>query len=287
MLMRGSEQSSRLDTLTSDVLVLRGVIESGIHVRADSAREVLAAHADERAQACAHAWRVIARLGSPPLTLLDAFVRALEADSRRERAIAAALAGPRLATRILLVLPFASTLVMTLLGFDCLGVLFGRPVGWLCCALAVVLVGVARTWTSRLIAAARQTPVLPGFTLELAAVGVVSGVSMSRLIALVESAEWFSSAEREHERMRIREIASSCARWGIPLERMLRAAALAERESARASTERLTAELAERVLLPVGVCVLPAFVLLVAVPAIVSTFSGTELAGSYLSTPFI
>jgi tight adherence protein B len=219
--------------------------------------------------------------------LLDAFVGALEADSRRERAIVAALAGPRLATRILLVLPFVSTLVMTMLGFDCLGVLFGRPVGWLCCALAVVLVGVARAWTSRLIAVARQTPVLPGFTLELAGVGVLSGVSVSRLIALIESAEWFGTAEREHERTRIRQIASSCARWGTPLERLLRAAALSERESARATTERVTAELAERVLLPVGVCVLPAFVLLVAVPAIVATFSGTEPLGAYLSTPLI
>lgn len=287
MLMRDNQLGTRLEALSSDVLVLRGVIESGMHVRADTARELLEAHADERARACAHAWSVIAEAGSPPIALLDAFVRALEADSRRERAIGAALAGPRLATRILLVLPIVSTLVMTTLGFDCLGVLFGRPVGWACSALAVALVAVARAWTSRLIAVARQTPVLPGFTLELAGVGVVSGVSMSRLIGLIESTEWFASAEREHERTRIRQIASSCARWGIPLERLLRAAALSERESARARTERLTAELAERVLLPVGVCVLPAFVLLVAVPAIVAAFSGTELVGSYLSTPLI
>jgi tight adherence protein B len=104
---------------------------------------------------------------------------------------------------------------------------------------------------------------------------------------LVERAEWFKSAQRARERTRIVEIASSSSRWGIPLERLLRAAALSERESARATTERLTAELAERVLLPVGLCVLPAFVLLVAVPAIVSTFSGTELVGTYISTPLI
>jgi tight adherence protein B len=285
--MRHNQQNAGLEALTADVLVLRGVIESGVHVRADAARELFEGHIDERARACAQAWTIIAELGSPPVALLEAFARALEADSRRERAIAAALAGPRLATRILLVLPFASMLVMTLLGFDCFGVLFGRPVGWVCCALAVVLVAVAGSWTSRLIAIARRTAVLPGFTLELAAVGVLSGVSTSRLIVLVERAEWFKSAQRARERTRIVEIASSSSRWGIPLERLLRAAALSERESARATTERLTAELAERVLLPVGLCVLPAFVLLVAVPAIVSTFSGTELVGTYISTPLI
>ena len=266
-----------LETLQDDIGHLRGLVVSGVHVRSQAVATMFSRHSGERAAACAQAWNVVAQVGAPVGELLDACEAALVADHRREHAIRAAIAGPLLATRLLLLLPVVSTGVMTALGFDCVGVLLGQPIGWVCCGLACALVMTARAWTNRLVARARMSRVLPGLVLDLAAVGVMSGVGMRRLLGFVTAQPWFRDDERRYEVAEVRALNRDCAAWGIPLERLLRGSAKRERDRASVASERRTAELAEKVLLPVGVCVLPAFMLLVAVPAVVSTLSGTAL----------
>ena len=277
---RKTPLEQELDALHNDLVRLHGLARAGLHLSESSVAKVLARHPGERAQACLQAWRVIARLGAPPSELLDAGLRALRADSRRERSIISALAGPRMATRILLMLPLVSTVIMSTLGFDCLGVLVGQPIGWVCGAVALVLVVIARVWSGRLLARARRAPVFPGFVLDLATVAVRSGAGITLVENLLARESWFADPQRGDERRHLIQCLEDGREWGIPLSGLLRSAAEGERQRWQTRSERMTAELAEQVLLPVGLCVLPAFILLVAVPAVVATLSGTALAVS-------
>ena len=65
------------------------------------------------------------------------------------------------------------------------------------------------------------------------------------------------------------------ARAGAPVAELLRAEAARRRRTARADGTAKAAALGVRLMLPLGVCVLPAFVLLGVVPLIVSVVTGT------------
>ncbi|MAT17153.1 MAG: pilus assembly protein TadB, partial [Leifsonia sp.] len=60
---------------------------------------------------------------------------------------------------------------------------------------------------------------------------------------------------------------------------LARSAAVAERRRARAADGRRAAEFATRLVLPLGLCILPAFVLLGVVPIGIAIVSSTALLG--------
>jgi tight adherence protein B len=65
---------------------------------------------------------------------------------------------------------------------------------------------------------------------------------------------------------------------GVPAAALLHAEAEESRRAATADGERRAAELGTRLLLPLGVCILPAFIALGVAPIVVSIVSSTALA---------
>ena len=65
------------------------------------------------------------------------------------------------------------------------------------------------------------------------------------------------------------------ARAGAPVAELLKAEAFRVRRAARADGAARAAALGVRLMLPLGVCVLPAFVLLGVAPLMISVISGT------------
>ena len=65
------------------------------------------------------------------------------------------------------------------------------------------------------------------------------------------------------------------ARAGAPVAELLKAEAFRVRRAARADGTARAAALGVRLMLPLGVCVLPAFVLLGVAPLMISVISGT------------
>jgi len=218
--------------------------------------------------------RIAERTGAPSAVTLRALAAALRRSATADRAVRVALAGPRTSARVVLALPLFGLALATTWGAGAVGVLVGTPVGWACCVAAAVLVAVGRTWTRRLVRAATPDGRIPGVLLDAWAVAVSGGGSWASGGAAVVDA----LGERPRpsdEAARLREVLALAQQAGVPAATLLRAAAEDVRDDAAASRLAAAERLAVRLVLPLGVCVLPAFVLVGVVPVVVGVLSST------------
>ncbi len=211
--------------------------------------------------------------GSPFACGLRAYASALRVFAAAERDATVALSGPRATSRLVLVLPGVAVVFGALLGEDTIGVLLGTAVGWTCLGAGSGLMLAGWAWSRQLLRRAGDVDRLPGLMPELMATAMSGGVSVARARAIVESA-----CERERlagDWTPVDEAVRLGAAAGAPVAELLRAeseearaAAIAE---ARARAERLSVTL----MLPLGVCVLPAFVAVGVVPMMVAIVGST------------
>ena len=213
----------------------------------------------------AAAWRVATTAGAPLAPSLIQFAAGLRslADAQREAEVA--LAGPIATGRLVLALPVVGIVFGTVLGFDTLRILFTTPPGLSCLTVGIGLLLLARRWTRGMVAAAQPTELMPGLHLELLAIAVSGGGSLDRARALV-GGQNDSDAEA---------VLALSQRAGVPAGALLRAEADEARREARADAQKRAARLGVQLMIPLGVCVLPAFMLLGVAPLLISVISTT------------
>lgn len=220
----------------------------------------------------AAAWRVAADAGAPLAATLERLGGVLSATDDARREVAIALAGPLATSRVVLALPLVGLLGGMLLGVDTLGVLVTTPPGWFCLGAGGLLLFVARRWMQRLVARAREADPTPGLGAELAAVAVAGGGSAEAALERV-------AAALEEAGLPADDSAAAAVgfarRAGVPVAALLRAEAREARRDAQAAVRLRIAALGTRLLLPLGVCVLPAFVALGVAPLLLAMIGST------------
>jgi tight adherence protein B len=221
----------------------------------------------------AAAWEVATTVGAPLAEVLRMIAETLRDAESAADDVRIALAEPAGTARLLLWMPFAGLLLGFALGFDTLGVIVGNPLGGCCVVAGLLLVLAARSWTGRLLQRARPVPGTPGMQAELVAVALAGGASIERALKLVAE----SSASGADEQDRIRTVLDLSSAAGVPAGELLRASAAQERHSARVQGRLRAAKLSTRLLLPLGVCTLPAFLLLGVAPLLLSVLASTPL----------
>ncbi|QAY74675.1 pilus assembly protein TadB [Agromyces protaetiae] len=226
--------------------------------------------------ALAAAWRVAVEAGAPLGQTLRSIADALRDEAHLARTVSTALAGPRASARMVAALPLVAVGFGVLLGFDTLGVLTGSPLGLACAGVGAALLVAGTRWNASLAATASRTPTWPGLESELLAVAMTGGLPLGRARDLVRAALAGSVPEASGHPSVDATVALS-TRAGAPVAELLRADAARLRRDARASGLQRAETLAVRLLLPLGVCVLPAFVLLGVAPLMLSVVTGTLL----------
>lgn len=247
-----------------------------------------------RQVACA--WRVAETSGAPMADCLHSLVSALRAADEARRDVQVALSGPRATANVVLALPPVGLLFSLGLGFDTGAVLVGTPIGWACVGVAGGLVLVARRWNARLVRGALPSSRVPGLRPELLAVALSGGASWSAGLATVDEAivscgieaavteppggagPVGESADRV-ERRRSEAVLDLSRRAGAPAGLLLRSEARELRLEARTAAQAAAGRLGVTLMLPLGVCILPAFLVIGVVPLVVSLVSST--AGSW------
>ena len=222
--------------------------------------------------ALAAAWRVATSAGAPLAPSLQAFAVGLRALADAQRETEVALAGPVATARLVLALPVVGILFGMMLGFNTLGTLFTTVPGLLCLGVGVALLLAARRWNRRLVTAAQPTEVFPGLQIELLAIAVSGGGALDRARASVEAALAEFSLQPTGG---ADEVLALSARAGVPAAALLRAEADEARRDARAAAQKAAAVLAVRLMIPLGVCVLPAFMALGVAPLLIAVISST------------
>ena len=227
----------------------------------------------------AAAWSVATEMGAPLAPSLSQFAVGLRALADAQRETEVALAGPVATARLVLALPLVGVLLGLVLGFNTLGTLFTTAPGLVCLVAGVGLLLAGRRWNARLVASAQPRDAMPGLEFELLAIAVSGGASIERARGVVESAlrgrELSLHRAGGSNSRQLGAVLELSQRAGVPAAALLRAEADEARRDARAAAQKRAAELAVRLMIPLGVCVLPAFMLLGVAPLLISVISMT------------
>ncbi|MEP6843422.1 MAG: type II secretion system F family protein [Pseudolysinimonas sp.] len=261
--------------------VAAGIVERGA-VGRDLVEHLLAARAlavpgEQQAWAAlAAAWLVATESGAPLGPTLRRFAEVLRSLAQARRDVEVALAGPVATARIVLALPAVGLLFGMLLGFDALRIVTTTPAGWACLVVGSLLVLGGIRWNRRLIRAARVLDATPGLGLELLAIAVAGGASLDRAQALVD--RMLVEADLPPLDDGAEQVMAFSRAAGVPAAALLHAEAEECRRVAQAAGQRRAVELGIRLLLPLGVCILPAFIALGVAPIVLSIVSSTAAA---------
>jgi len=241
--------------------------------------------------------RVVERLGAPGSGVLIRAAASLREGVAAAGRRASAVAGPAASARIVGGLPLAGPVVATLLGVDVAHVLFGTPWGRACAVLGVLLLVLSWWWSTRLVRAAAGSGddgVGEAVVCDLVAAALDAGVgtatALREVARALDGVPGADPAGRADDLRRcatgldtgdFRLVAVSSdleplldavrfsVRTGAPAGRPLQLAADEVRRAGEQRSATATARLAARLVLPLGLCALPGFLLLGVAPVVV------------------
>jgi len=231
-------------------------------------------------KAASEPWRAvgaclgIARVtGTSVAPALGALAEALRDRARTERAVAAALAGPKATMRLVLVLPIVGMLGGALGGQGTLAFLVSTPLGIGLLLSGAIMMAMAWGWLRHLSARALTPAGSLSLECDLFASATGAGALPERARAIVvEKMAVFGLARAETSQLD--GLISLSRRAGVPVAALARSRAALNRDLARTDAEDRLQRLGVAVVLPLGVLVLPAFVLLAVVPMALILWDG-------------
>lgn len=216
------------------------------------------------------AWRVAATVGAPLAPSLSAVASALRDAAQARDDVAVALAEPATTARLISWLPMVAVLLVVAFGFDVIQTL-RSPAGLLCLVSGAALMIAARRWTALLVRRAAPPEGIAGWECDLVAIALTGGVSIDRALAVTEDAGCATACAATAD------ILALSRETGAPAVGLLRAEADDQRRRARTEGRLRAARLGGSLLLPLGVCTLPAFLLLGVAPMVLTVLAGASL----------
>lgn len=241
--------------------------------RADAVGESVQERERRMWREVAAAWSIATTVGAPLAPALRSFADVLRDAAESADEIRVALAEPTSTARLLGWLPAVGIGLAFALGFDPLGTLLREPAGWACAAVGTGLLIAGRRWTSRMALAAHRDAVMPGMDADLTAIALSGGVSVSRARTLVDAAR----GEDADDSVAVRDTLLLSEAAGVPAVELLRSAAALDRHRARVDGRLRAARLSTKLLLPLGICTLPAFLCLGVAPMFLSILPSVSL----------
>jgi tight adherence protein B len=227
-------------------------------------------------RALAAAWAVATEAGAPLAPALREFATSLRSLAQAEREIRVALAGPIATAKLVMALPAVAVLFGLALGFNTLEVLTRTPAGIGCLIAGLALLAVGRAWNRRMVKVATPTDPAPGLLFDLVAIALAGGAPLDRARdGAVRAAANRGIAGDEAAIDRVLELSR---RAGVPAGELLRSEAEELRRTARSDAQQRAASLSVKLMLPLGACVLPAFMLLGVAPLMLSVISSTVVS---------
>ncbi|CAG7844704.1 hypothetical protein USB125703_00950 [Pseudoclavibacter triregionum] len=236
--------------------------------------DALAAERDDAWRILGCAWALAERTGAPLSRSLAELADGFRDVGLAEREVAVALEGPVATSRLVSALPLAGLGLGALLGLDSLGTLLGTPFGLACLVLGLALMAMGAAWSRRLVRSASRRAPHPGLELDLAALALLGGSPPGEARTAVRAAlERFELEAEDGERLE--EVLALATAAGVPASTLLRSEARLARRDARTAAQARAARLGVELMLPLGACVLPAFLCLGVAPLVLSVIGST------------
>ncbi|KQX05696.1 MULTISPECIES: type II secretion system F family protein [unclassified Leifsonia] len=230
-------------------------------------------------RALAAVWSLAIETGAPLAGALREMAEAFRATGRLQREARVALAGPRATSRLVALLPVVAVAFGAVLGMDTLGVLFTTVPGLACLTAGGILMLAGSRWSARLVRRAGVGDPCPGLMIDLIAIALAGGASLdsarSSAGAVVTRFGVVDAATAAQQAGQADSVIALARAAGVPAAELLRAEAGDLRLAAQTDGQERAARLGVSLMIPLALCVLPAFMLLGVAPMILSVVSST------------
>ena len=212
-------------------------------------------------------WQLSRVTGAPRGPMLHALSVSLAEAEATRRAIDSALATPRATLRLIAVMPVVSVAASSLAGVGDVGLLFRTPLGLSILAFSMAMMAGAWWWVR--LASERVSDRVSGLSIELDmfAAATAAGLPPERTRAAlsVVMEQWGLPCSTSG---RIESLIALSRRAGVPISSLARLHAELERRHARLQADDAIGRLQVAVVLPLGLLLLPGFVLIAIAPVI-------------------
>jgi tight adherence protein B len=229
-------------------------------------------------------WKLSQQFGGPIVLALNRITDVFDRKQRNQNEVELAFAGPQSTAKLVMWLPVLALVLAQLVGMNPLAAIVGSLLGELSVSLGLGLMFAGRQWTRRLLAKALPAPqdssaIDRGAYLDCVVIGLQAGLPLSqaRIEAQREFENVFKSSPQNENFVELEKAAELSRTTGASLTEILSAAADAFRDEQRHEIATRISRLGVQLMIPLGVAVLPAFVLLSIVPIAISLLSKGQL----------
>ena len=206
--------------------------------------------------------------GAPLADVLWRFSQSLRQQLQIERELDVVTKAPKLTVRVLVILPVLGLLMASLLGVNAWGFLVGTALGRISGLLAGALLITAVIWMRTMMGRAVPPPGDRGLPSELFSIAASGGVLPETALERVRLV--LDDHDLSYNDEDLSALAHISRRVGVPVSTLAASEASWAREKVRLDAEEAHAVLAVALLIPLGLLILPAFVLVAVVPVVVT-----------------
>lgn len=235
-----------------------------------SASEAMVAEPDEAWKLLAATWHIAEHTGSPAATALERMSDALSRLESLRRRREVLLAGPKGSVLLIASLPFVAIIVGELLGIHVAAQL-ATPFGLVLLGVGALLLTMGVAWGLAMIRAVQKRDHAAGCELDLMWIALAGASTPDRARrTVVETVDRFDVAwvnlDAFGERGEATMLLDTARTSGVRLRDLVTLEADTLRERTHRDLEREAERLAVRILIPLGLCVLPAFICIGVIP---------------------
>jgi len=233
-----------------------------------------ARHASAVAEACAgggEPWKALSAVvtaadesGAPMADALWACGESLREEATVRRQLLALAEGPRLTTWVLGALPVLGLVAAEALGAGAVGFLVGTALGRILLTLSLIAVVGVGWWMASLVSRAFPRGGSGAIARELLVIAAGGGASPEEAVRRVHRI--LASVGSNDDAAGLESLARLSSRAGIPIAQLARADAQWARTQRQLDADEAAARLNVTILIPLGVLVLPAFVVVSVIP---------------------
>jgi tight adherence protein B len=262
------------------VLQLAGLLKAGMPAEL-ALRELvddLAQLTPRQAGQLAAIWQLAMECGGAVSSAIESLGRVFKSTARHEREIDLAFAGPKATAKLVAWLPAAGLIMAQLFGFAPLNAIATNPLAFLSLIVGALLLVTGHRWSKSIIRKATPGEDDSGLFFDAVRFGMEAGLPLS--VAIGRAAEVFEQhldfapAALTHAKLeRISELNRSS---GASISNLLAGEAAARRETQWFNESTALAKLSVKLMIPLGLITLPAFVLSTIVPVAISLLSNRQ-----------
>lgn len=214
--------------------------------------------------------RLVEQTGGSPTQAMAQLQAVAVAQAKHSSQLLASSVAPRATARLVLGLPVAALLLGQLLGLGSIAVLFETPIALFSFLFGLLLLTSAHFWSARIMQKAAK--VETDFNLLLDAIALCLDAGMSFEAATKLSIEAFGSHQTLPEEIlkQVQEAQTLSIQTGAATAEILREQASDNRSSFNFRQLEKAEAVSIKLLLPLGILVLPAFALIAVVPLAIS-----------------